>query len=183
MKKTSKIQIAQNYASALYETAVSSKDFESILNDCSILEATFLNMPELKYLKNPLWKPQQKKELIAAIAKKLKISEPMENFMQIVAENGRLEDLSVILNEFKHIFYHKQGIKEITVESAQELSEAQQKKLLSSIEKKLQQKVVADYIINPEILGGLIVRSGSLRIDDSLAGKLDRLEQVMKGKL
>lgn len=45
----------------------------------------------------------------------------------------------------------------------------------------LSQKVVVNYEICPEILGGLIVKFGSSMIDDSIRGKLNRLEIMMKG--
>ena len=49
------------------------------------------------------------------------------------------------------------------------------------MKKHLQQEIIINYNINPNILGGLIIEYGSTRIDDSLKGKLSRLEQVMKG--
>lgn len=183
MKKTSKIQIARNYAAALYNAASETGQFDEVFKDCALLSNIFADMPELKYLKNPVWKTEQKQEVINQIVKKLQLSPITANFLNTVNENSRLDDLQTILQEFKHIFYQKQNIKEVIVESAQALSASQDKKLNKALEKALRQKVTVDYIIKPELLGGLIVRSGSLRIDDSLTGKLQRLEQVMKGKL
>ena len=64
---------------------------------------------------------------------------------------------------------------------AQALSAAQVKKLEASLEKLLKQKVLVSYLVKPEVLGGLKVKYGSNMIDDTLLGKLNRLEQVMKG--
>ena len=57
------------------------------------------------------------------------------------------------------------------------------KKAITGLEKLLKQKIIINYSINPTILGGLIIEYGSTRIDDSLKGKLSRLEQVMKGSV
>lgn len=183
MKKVSKIQTAKNYALALYEAAAETGNETNVFNDCAVLKEALSQSPEIAYLKNPAWKASQKKEIITLISQKLNLSMPLANMFQLIAENGRMNELDTVLNEFKHIFYQKQNIKEIMVESAQELSARQNKELIKGLEKALGTKVAVNYTINPEILGGLVVRSGSLRIDDSLSGKLNRLEQVMKGKM
>ena len=54
-------------------------------------------------------------------------------------------------------------------------------RLKRSLEKWLQKKVVIKYTIKPEILGGLLVECGSIMFDDSLKGKLEKLELLMKG--
>ena len=70
---------------------------------------------------------------------------------------------------------------EVEVQSAGALSPAQDKSLTAALEKMLSGKVVVNYQIRPEILGGLIVKFGSSMIDDSICGKLNRLEIMMKG--
>ena len=50
------------------------------------------------------------------------------------------------------------------------------------MEKILGKQVEIDYVLNPKILGGLRVQCGSKMFDNSLASKLNYLENVMKGK-
>ena len=57
----------------------------------------------------------------------------------------------------------------------------QDERLKRCLEKWLQKKVVIKYTIKPEILGGLLVECGSIMFDDSLKGKLEKLELLMKG--
>ena len=42
-------------------------------------------------------------------------------------------------------------------------------------------KVLVSYLVKPEIIGGLKVKYGSNMVDDSILGKLNRIEQAMKG--
>ena len=78
--------------------------------------------------------------------------------------------------------YHvKHNIIEVSVESVKSLSSAQEKKLLTTLEKKLNKKVVVNHVLNPELLGGLRIQYNSNMIDDSIMGKLNRLEIMMKG--
>ena len=50
-----------------------------------------------------------------------------------------------------------------------------------NLEELLSKKVIIKYKIKPEILGGLIIRYESDIIDDSIKGKLSRIETAMKG--
>lgn len=181
MKKISKIQVAANYAQALYAAAEQDNIPDRVRRDCETLAASLVAAPELKALDNPVWKTSRKKELAAQIAGILNLSRPVKEFLELVAENNRFGIINAILKEFFRISNQKQGILEVAVESARELKPEQDKKLKNGLEKLLNQKIIINYKINPEILGGLIIQYNSTRIDDSLLGKLNRLEQVMKG--
>ena len=181
MKKASKITIAKNYAQALFEAARSEGLADIVYQDCRKLSGAF-TVSEIKTLNNPAWRESEKKETVREIAKALDLSEPTANFLELMAQNRRLNNLNDALEQFEHIYLNENGIMEINVECVQKLSAAQEKKLRQRKKKKLGQKTTICYNINPEILGGLVVQYGSVRIDDSLLGKLNRLEQIMKGK-
>ena len=86
-----------------------------------------------------------------------------------------------ILDCFKHLDLQKRGILEVSAESVQELSDKQKQKLEKGLEKALNTPIIVNYKINPAILGGLSIQYNSVKVDDSVAGKLQRLEQIMKG--
>ena len=181
MKKVSKTAVAKNYAQALYDAARSKGLADVVSQDCRKLSGA-LTVSAIKTLNNPAWRKSEKQETIREISKVLGLSEPTTNFLELMAQNRRLNDLNTALEQFEHIYLKENGIMEINVECVQKLSAAQEKKLQQGLEKKLGQKTAIYYNINPEILGGLVVQYGSVRIDDSFIGKLNRLEQIMKGK-
>ena len=111
----------------------------------------------------------------------MKFGKEITEWLNILAENSRMAELSGALDEFKHIYYRRHGVEEVEVLTVKALSAAQDKKLKTLLEKKLSKKVLINYTIKPELLGGLIVKYGSSMIDDSIAGKLTRLEIIMKG--
>ena len=67
------------------------------------------------------------------------------------------------------------------MQSAQILSAVQMKRLEAILEKNLNKKVLFSYLVKPEIIGGLKVKYSSNMVDDSILGKLNRIEQIMKG--
>ena len=162
MKKDSKSKIASVYAEALYGAA---EDLKAVA----------------KVLANPLWDVASKKAALKAVAEKLQLSKESLNCLDIIADNNRFAELEMILEAFVHLYYQKQNITEIAVDSAKKLSEAQSKKVLQMLEQKFGKKIVVNYQVNPELLGGLRVQYGSTMIDDSVLGKLNRLEMMMKG--
>ena len=182
MKKVSTSKIATTYALALYEAA-------SLKNAVSKVYANIVKLQQeivkdkdfVKYFANPLWNKEAKIDALKAICSKMKFCNEMQNCLMIIADNNRFAELAEILQEFVHLYYQKNNIIEVEVQSVQELSAVQAKKLEGILEKMMNKKVLVSYLVHPEILGGLKIKYGSNLIDDSIAGKLDRIEQVMKG--
>ncbi len=182
MKKISKAKIISTYADALYGAAEEKNAVSRVFEDVKRLSDIFRSDETLvKYLANPVWNLESKKQALAEIAEKLKLDKETLNCLDIIASNNRFAELLPILDEFTHIWYRKSGIVEVEVQSADVLSPIQDKNLTAALEKMLSGKVVVNYQIRPEILGGLIVKFGSSMIDDSIRGKLNRLEIMMKG--
>lgn len=182
MKSRSKSQIASTYALALYEAAEGKKAVPSVLKDVRSLISEIKKFPDFtKYFANPIWETASKKAALKEIATKLNFSKQTLNCLDIIADNNRFAELPLILAEFVHIHNEKSGIVEIMVKTTKPLSVSQNKKLMDNMEKMLGKKVLIEYEISPEILGGLQIKFGSNMIDDTILGKLNRLEQIMKG--
>lgn len=182
MKKDSKSKIASVYAEALYEAAEELKAVAKVHADVLTLMKVIKQEKNFaKYFANPLWEIASKKAALKEIASKLKLSKESLNCLDVIADNNRFAETELILEAFIHLYYKKQGITEIAVDSALKLTETQNKKVLQMLEQKFGKKIVVNYNVDPELLGGLRVQYGSTMIDDSVLGKLNRLEIMMKG--
>lgn len=98
-----------------------------------------------------------------------------------MADNGRVALLPEVLKAYADVYYAENNISQVKVQTAIELSGKQKSDLVSALENYLGNKVVVKYQIKPEILGGLVIECGTKLIDDSIKGKLERLELLMKG--
>lgn len=182
VKKISKTKIISTYAQSLYEAAEENKVTEKVAKDVDVLRKILADDPQIiTDLSNQIWKTGSKLQAISEISKKLGLTEEMKSCLNLLAENGRMAELLPVLDAFKHTYYQCHDIEEVEVLTVKSLSEAQDKKLKASLEKKLAKKVLITYTIKPELLGGLVVKYGSSMIDDSISGKLTRLEIMMKG--
>ena len=182
MKKISKTKIISTYALSLYQAAEENKKVSAVLRDAEALIALIKEDSQIvAQLANQIWTADSKRQAIATIASKMKLSAETKSCLDVLADNGRMAELAGILEEFKHIYYRQHNIEEVEVLTVKSLSAAQQAKLKASLEKKLAKQVLLTYTIKPEILGGLVIKYGSSMIDDSISGKLSRLEIIMKG--
>ena len=182
MKKISKSKIISTYALSLYQAAEQNSAVEKVLKDVEALRQVIAEDSQIVVsLSNQIWTADSKRQAISEIAKKMKLGKDLTACLDIMADNGRLAELSGVLDEFKHIYYRQHNIEEVEVLTVKALSAAQNTKLKTILEKKLSKKVLITYTIKPELLGGLVVKYGSSMIDDSIAGKLTRLEIIMKG--
>lgn len=182
LKKDSKTKIASIYSLALYEAAEAKKAVARVHADVlTLLKIVAEDKDFVKYFTNPLWELDSKKSALKEIAARLKVSDETLGCLDVIADNNRFAEFKLILEAFVRLYYERHNVEEVEVQSAKKLSAAQDKKLVSVLEKKIGKKVVVNYVLNPDLLGGLRVSYGSNMIDDSVSGKLNRLEIMMKG--
>ena len=116
------------------------------------------------------------------MAKALNLSAETLSCLEVITQNHRIADLKAILEMYASVYYQKNNIAEVFVETVKKLSPAQDKKLGAVLQKLFGKQVVVSYELNPSLIGGLRVKNGSEMFDDSLANKLNHLENLMKGK-
>ena len=97
-----------------------------------------------------------------------------------MAENGRLQVLPDVLEQFIHLRAASEATAEVDVISASQLSEAQLEKIVGAMEKRLSRKVKLNCKIDKSVMAGVIIRAGDMVIDGSVRGRLDRLADVLQ---
>lgn len=125
---------------------------------------------------------KDKTSTILAIAEKAGFEATTRDFLATVANNNRLFALPEMITAFFNVIDERKGIVNVDVISAIELTEAQQKEITDSLLPVLgKQSVRLSLKVNKDLLGGMMVRIGSLLIDSSLKTKVQQLKTVMKG--
>ncbi|MEW6689311.1 MAG: F0F1 ATP synthase subunit delta [Pseudomonadota bacterium] len=115
---------------------------------------------------------------IAVLAGKL--SGEAENFVRVLAENGRLEVLAEIRSQFEALKNAREGVLEAEVQTAFEMDQAQLADLVARLEKKTGRKVRARVSVDKSLLGGVRVVIGDKVIDGSARAQLAALETALK---
>lgn len=173
-------QIAKRYASSLLDLAEKKPGFETVENDVNSLLEVISGSDDLaRAISDPRIKTHTKKAFIAEIIKRLRLHTIILNFINALAENNRLSHLKPILEAVLEEVKTRRGIIEAEIMAAQDISDEQRDLLKKSIVKSFGSNVNLTIIKDETLLGGLIVKIGSVMVDDSVKNKLARLEKQM----
>ena len=103
-----------------------------------------------------------------------------ENFVRVLAENGRLELLPEIHAQFEALKNEREGVVEAQVHSAFELTKAQVADLQECLEKRTGRKVRTQVRVDKDLIGGVKLVLGDKVIDASARAQLAALETALK---
>jgi F-type H+-transporting ATPase subunit delta len=109
-----------------------------------------------------------------------KLNGEAENFLRVLAQNGRLELLPEIRTQFEALKNEREGVLEAEVHSAFELGDAQMAELAQRLEKKTGRKIRAKLHIDKELIAGVRIVVGDKVIDGSARAQLGALESALK---
>ena len=128
-------------------------------------------------LSNPALGSDQKADLILEICSGM--SEQVQNFVKILAENNRLLVLPEISSLFDRFKAEQQKRVDVEVTSAFKLTKEQQTKLVQALGKKLDREVNITSSVDKSLIGGLLIKTEDLVIDGSIRGKLSKLSEAL----
>lgn len=171
--------LARPYAKAAFEFASAAKQTDAWSN-MLVLAAAFVESPEvIAQLRSPALTAERKAEFLVALCAD-RIDESFRNFVVALSENDRLELLPTICDQFVQLKAEAERAIEVEVETAHELSAEQLQTLAAALSKRLDRTVQPTPVINPALIGGLIIRAGDMVIDGSVRGKLNKLAEALK---
>jgi len=173
------VAVAQGiYARALFEAAQEQGTTAAIRDQLRGLGNALAETPELEaFLTNPQLDPASKASVLEEISAG---AEPLlQNFLKLVAEKGRGGDLRVIAEEFERLVDREQGRIVVELTTAFELSDDEAIAIVSQIEQASGRTVEATRSVDPDLIGGLILQAGSLRVDASVRGRLQKLRREL----
>ena len=124
-------------------------------------------------LENPEVDSRVKQDVLERIARGA--DESVVNFVKLLAEKGRAAEIAEAADEFDALVAAEQRILDVRLTTAHELSDTEFEKILGSIEQASGRKVQAERDVDPDLIGGLVLQAGSMRLDASVRGRLERL--------
>jgi F-type H+-transporting ATPase subunit delta len=166
------------YARALYEAAQEQGRVDVVRDQLAELAAALESTPELEaFLANPQLDPGAKASVLDELCAG---ADPVvRNFVRLVASKGRAGQLRPIFEEFESIVDREQGRLKVELTTAYELDEQEADGIVRKIERASGRTVEASRSVDPELIGGMILQAGSLRVDASVRGRLNRLRRQL----
>jgi F-type H+-transporting ATPase subunit delta len=105
--------------------------------------------------------------------------ELVRNFVRLVVEKGRAGEIRQIAAEFELLVAEQLRVLDVELTTAQELSDADFERIRADIERKSGRTVQATRSVDPSLIGGIVLQAGSMRLDASVRGRLERLRQQL----
>lgn len=105
--------------------------------------------------------------------------ELVRNFVRLLAEKGRAGEIREIAHEFEALIAAQQNILDVELTTAHELSDSDFNGIVGKIAAASGRDVHATRAVDSDLIGGLVLQAGSMRLDASVRGRLERLRQQL----
>jgi F-type H+-transporting ATPase subunit delta len=166
------------YAEALLEAARAQGSLQEVREQYAAFVQALEESPELTdMLRNPQIDPAAKRAALeAALAG---ASESFLNFLRLLAEKNRIGEVEEIHAEWERLLAAEERVLSLELTTAIELSDDDAAAIVRQIEEAAGRRVEATRTVDPELIGGLVLQAGSLRVDGSVRGRLESLRQEL----
>ena len=183
--------VSRRYAAALFSLGKEAgmAELERYGASLSALGEAVEKTPKLaEAFRNPVLSSEEKKKVVLALldvagvgAKPAGDEEPVEKrFCALLADKGRLDLLPAIAADFGVMLDEASGISRGVVTTAVELDEEHMDSIKKTLESQTGRKLVLEFVIDPAIIGGIVLRVGDSVYDASLRAQLDNLRESIK---
>lgn len=178
MNNTQISLIAKNYADALVKLCKDqAMDCREILNSLLFIKDTCKQSTDLKtILDNPSVSDDVKCSIIDEVFKNSIDNHTIE-FLKILIEKKRFNEFEGIIAAFSDETDKINNIQRIEVTSAIDLNDDLKQRIKEKLENRLNKTVITEWIVNEDIIGGLVVQINDDVIDSSLKNKLENLSK------
>ncbi|MGE0416800.1 MAG: F0F1 ATP synthase subunit delta [Acetobacteraceae bacterium] len=174
--------LADRYAAALYAHADEQNALDAVVSEMESLGQLIDQSADFRrLLGSPLIDVHQATKAALAVLEAEGFGKSVRDFVGVVASNRRLRVLREIVAAFAALVAERRGIITAHVASAQPLNDLQRQQLRARLIEAGYGNVNILEKVEPDLLGGLVVRIGARLYDTSLKSRLQRLQYAMKG--
>ena len=175
--------LARPYAKAAFEFAVEREGLQEWAEALALLAVVAEQDKVARLLHSPNLTAEQKADSLLQVCgdevSGKAVSNKIENFTRLLAENQRLGLLSQIQQQFQALKADREKAIDVELISASSIDDAQQQKLATALTARLQREVNITVSVDSELIGGAVVRAGDMVIDGSVRGRLNKLAEAL----
>ncbi|VAX31818.1 ATP synthase delta chain [hydrothermal vent metagenome] len=156
---------------------------ERVIAELNIINGLMDGSREIKnFFLSPLFGEEERQKTIKSLSEKLGFSEETGKFLVFITQHKMVSALPDIIRHFVNIYFEKKKKAKATVITPFKFDGKYEDRLVVSLRKLTGRDVDIEYLYDPELLGGIVVKVGSTMYDSSLRGQLRLLkEELIKG--
>jgi len=169
-------EIAEVYARSLFEVAKEHDELEEVHEQLGQFADVLAENRQLQvFFFSPYFSSEEKKDNVPRVIEGG--NEYFVRFLQVLAEKHRLPVLFRIRRAFDELWAKEQNLLEVSVTSAVELDEETVKGIGKKIEEQTGQRVELSSAVDPDLIGGIVIRVGNKILDASVRNRLERFRR------
>lgn len=173
-------KLARVYAQAGLNAAGDSQAQQSLMDELNAVVTEVLNkFPNLEKLFGSVLVSDEDKQGILDRVFGNQLSAKSLDFLKVIARHGRLGVLRAIIRSANVLWTIRKNQVAVTLEFAHPVEESLQQEMIRRLAKKLAAEPLVTVKINPELIGGFVVRAGDRVLDASTRSNLERARQAM----
>jgi F-type H+-transporting ATPase subunit delta len=169
-------KISVRYSKALFLSAIERNILDKVNQDMVSISEICKEAETKEFLHNPVIVPSKKTDILHRMFEG-KVEKITLSLLDLVVKNGRESHLPAIARIFIHETMRYKGITKSVLTSSIELDGQVKKQISSIIAEVFKTKVELEEVIDPEIIGGFILRVDDNYIDASVRNKLNRIKK------
>ena len=171
-------EIGQVYARALFQSAIEHDELDQIQEQLAMwADALGENKNLQTFFFSPRFSSAEKKDAVRRIIEGG--NEHFLNFLELLAERHRLPATFRIRRSFDELWREEHKMLTVEVTSAVELDEGLVGSIGQRIEERTGRKIELTSKVDPDIIGGIVLRVGNKILDASVQGRLQRLRRQL----
>jgi F-type H+-transporting ATPase subunit delta len=172
--------LARRYAKALFELALEKKNLEQVSEEVRSFGESLERESRLRaYLLSPEVDKRQKLNVVDRLFKD-KVSGLFFHFLLLLVNKGRQRYIAEIVFEFARFYDLQKNRVRAVITTAILLQQIELEQIRKTLSQQLQAEIILENRVEPDILGGTIIRVGGKVIDGSLAHQVEMLGRQMR---
>jgi F-type H+-transporting ATPase subunit delta len=172
------MSVAGTYAEALYEAAADQGAVDAVSDDLGAVRAALAETPALRQvLESPEVDTSRKKAVVTELLGGLN---PLVNgFVQVLLDRGRVEELDDIAAAYKERVDRAEGRVTVEAVTAVPLTPELRQRIREKVKAQTGRDAELTEVVDPSVIGGLLLRVGDVVVDGSLRSRLTELRRTL----
>lgn len=173
------LQVGRVYAEALLRLALEQNQAQEIFDDLQALQQKVVSDPGVHAFIGNAAIGRERKGQVLEHAFRGKVPDILTNFVQVLNSHDRLEILGAVVICYKELLDARKRVARVAVASAQPLTEAQLTQIRDFVHAIGGRDPVLETRIDPELIGGVVVRVGDWLYDASVRRRLETMRDQL----
>jgi F-type H+-transporting ATPase subunit delta len=172
-------KISVRYSRALFQSAVEKGILGKVDHDMKLI-LEVCRIPEVAgFLKSPIIVPSKKTEILHKLLGE-NVQDITLSLIDIVVKNGRERSLPAIARVFISETLKYNGVTDSLLTTAVKVDDEVRERIVSLIEEIFKTKISLNDSVDPDIIGGFVLRVGDNYVDASIRNKLRKIRKELK---